>query len=393
MLRALKGDESYKRRRKSILAEAKRRGFNTVVFINEIIGQNPANFLYVSGSWGYGQEHSALIFDVNGGSTAVVHNWLAPRMKEMGLYDNVVSVQQEKGHHAKGIKEALERYHDAKLVCFDFSTMSAQFAFQLMGTLGIELGKVLDISDYIFRLRTVKDEYEIEEIKKAIMITEEAVVEFASNARPGASIAELKRKMDASMIEKGAIEFSFGSDAVFCRGPYVSDEIFFRGPPPRVPDIIKHGDMLYLDVGCRVASGYCSDMGRTFPVNVDSDVKDFLNRAVAAHKETIKLIRDGVIASKVLEGANEINAEYGFNPIPRCGHQIGLEVHDYTMPFAPNFGSIEEDNQPLKEGMTLTFEPFHVDPKKNMRTHIEDIVLVKKNGSVILNELPWDLLW
>lgn len=378
-------EESIKRRIESILAEVKLRGFDTVVFVNEVIGQNPANFIYVSGSLGYGEEHSGLIFDLDGRSTIVMPHWGAPRMEERGLYDNVVSVRQEKGHHIKGIKEALQRHHDTKRVCFDLSTMSTQFAFQLMSALGFDLSKELDISDHIFKLRAIKDEYEIEEIKKAIKKTEEAVVELASKARPGMSTLGLKKTMDASMIEKGAVEFSFKSSVRFALGPLAG-----RARPP---GIIKHRDMLAVDVGCRVDSGYCSDMGRNIPINPNSEIEEFLNRAVEAHREGIKLIREGVIAREVLEGSNKINAEYGFDPMPRCGHQIGLEVHEYTMPFAPNFGPIEEDEQPLREGMTLTYEPPHKDSKRNLRTHFEDIVLVTKAGPVILNGLAWDFLW
>lgn len=374
-------EESIKRRTRSILDEVERRGFSTVVFVNEIIGQNPSNFIYVSGPWGYGEEHSALILDTNGRSTVVMPHWGAPQMEERGLYDNIIPVKQEKGHHIKGITEALSKYHDAKHVCFDFSTMSTQFALQLTKAMGTELTERLDISDHIFKLRSIKDEYEIEEIRKAIGITEEAVLELASNSRPGVSTADLKKKMDASMIEKGAIEFSFESTVRFARGSN------------RPGGIIKHGDMLALDVGCRVPSGYCSDMGRNVPVTVDSEVKEFLNRAVEAHREGIRHIREGVLASDVLERSNEINAKHNFDPMVRCGHQIGIECHDYTMPYAPNFGSVETDRQALKTGMTLTYEPPHDEEKRGLGTHFEDIVLVTKGDPIVLNELPWDYLW
>ena len=377
----MRSDESIRRRRESILAEVERRGFDTVVFLNEVIGQNPSNFIYVSGAWGYGEEHSALIFDIDGGSTVVMPHWGAPRMEERGLYDHVIPVKQEKGHHNRGVKEALDRHHGAEHVCFDLSTMSAQFALQLTGALGVELSGKLGISDHVFRLRAIKDDYEVEEIRKAIRITEKAVVELAQNARPGMSTVGLKKRMDASMIERGAVELSFESTVSFARGPH------------RPPGIIKHGDMLTLDVGCRVPSGYCSDMGRNIPITLDSEVRAFLNRAVEAHREGVKHIRDGVTGGEVLEASNMVNAEYGFDPMVRCGHQIGLECHDYTMPFAPNFGPIETDRQPLREGMTLTYEPPHSDAERGLRTHFEDVILVTKGDPVVLNELPWDFLW
>jgi len=373
-------DGSLKRRINSILDEARRRGFEAVVFINEVIGQNPSNFVYVSGPWGLWEEHGTLVFDLDGGSTVVMPHWGAKRMEESRRYDKVIAVKQEKGHHVRGTLEALACYKKES-ICFDLSTMSAQFAYRLGQALDVEITPDRDISDQVFRLRAIKDEFEISELKRVIGITEEAVLELMQETRPGLHTMKLKKRLDATMIEKGAVDFSFESTLSFARGP------------TRPYGIIRHGDLLSLDVGARGDSGYCSDMGRTWPIGIDADVRDFLKRMVAANAEGVKNIQEGVSGNEVLAKANEINEEYGFEPMVRCGHQIGLDCHDYTMPFATNFGSIETDAQPLKAGMTLTFEPPHTDAKLDMRSHLEDIVLVTKGEPVILNEMPWDPLW
>ena len=373
-------EDSLKRRIGSILKEVEERGFEVVVFLNEVIGQNPSNFVYVSGPWGLGGEHGTLVFDVDGGSKVVMPHWGARAMEESGRYGRVISIKQEKGHHIRGTAEALKGY-DLDKVCFDLSTLSAQLAYRLGDTLGIGLTPERDISDHIFKLRAIKDEYEIAEMRRAIAITEEAVVELIQGSGPGVDTWDLKKRLDAAMIEKGAYEFSFNSSIRFGRGP------------SRPHGFIKHGDILRVDVGCRVDTGYCSDMGRTWPITMDADVRDYLERAVAAHGEAMKNIRAGVSGNEVLEKASEINEEYGFDPLVRCGHQIGIDCHDYTMPYAPSFGPIETDGQPLEEGMTLTFEPQHADSKMDMRSHIEDIILVTRGEPVVLNELPWDITW
>jgi Xaa-Pro aminopeptidase len=373
-------EESLKQRTGSILKTAENLGFEAVVFLNEVIGQNPSNFVYVSGPWGMGDEHGTLVFDVYGSSTVVMPHWGAKRMEDRGLYDKVIAVKQEKGHHIKGTLEALEPYRKEK-VCFDLSTLSAQFSHHLGKALKIPLTLEKDISDHVFKLRTIKDEYEISELRRVIDLTEEAVLELMQETRPGKHTWKLKKRLDAAMIEKGAVEFSFESSFSFSRGtnkPY---------------GVIKNGDLLSLDVGARVDTGYCSDMGRTWPIGMDKDVKDFLERIVAANEEGVKNIREGVSGNEVLEKANEINAEYGFEPMVRCGHQIGLDCHDYTMPHATSFGPIETDSQPLKAGMTLTFEPPHTDNKLGMRSHLEDVFLVTKGDPINLNSMPWDILW
>jgi Xaa-Pro dipeptidase len=373
-------EESLKRRIGSILGEAESRGFEAVVFLNEVIGQNPSNFVYVSGPWGLGDEHGTLVFDVDGGSTVVMPHWGAKRMEDRGLYDKVIAVKQEKGHHIRGTMKALEPYRKKK-VCFDLSTLSVQFSHHLGRALDVSLSPENDISDHVFSLRTIKDDYEISELRRVINLTEEAVLELMQETRPGKHTWKLKKRLDVAMIEKGAVDFSFDSSLSFTRGP------------SRPYGVIRNGDLLSLDVGARVDTGYCSDMGRTWPVGMDKDVEGFLERIVAANEEGVKNIRAGASGNEVLEKANEINEEYGFEPMVRCGHQIGLDCHDYTMPHATSFGPIKTDSQPLKAGMTLTFEPPHTDAKLGMRSHLEDIILVTKGDPVNLNSMPWDILW
>jgi Xaa-Pro aminopeptidase len=372
-------EASLKRRIDSVLEEAEGRGFEAVVFLNEVIGQNPSNFVYVCPD-GLGDEHQTLVFDVNGGSTLVMPHWGAGRVEASGKYGKVIAIKQAKDHHYRGTKEALARYDPGK-VCFDLSTMSAQFAYSLASNLGIPLTPERDVSDHVFKLRAIKDDFEVAEIKRAISITEEAVTELVESTRPGRHTLKLKKRLDAAMIEKGAVEFSFESSLVFARGPR------------RPHGTIKHGDMLSLDVGCRVDTGYCSDMGRTWPITLDADARDFLERAVTAQREGIKNIRAGVTGNEVLRGAQKRKEERGLGRCIRPGHQSGLDVHDYTMPPAPSFGPIETDDQPLKPGMTLTYEPNRRDEGLGMRCHFEDVVLVTEGGPVVLNEMPWDLLW
>jgi len=128
-------------------------------------------------------------------------------------------------------------------------------------------------------LRSIKDDYEISEIKYAIEITEKAVYELIWNSVSGKDTWALKKWLDSRLIELGAVDHSFDSTINFTRGPR------------RQYGIIKHDDILCVDVGVRVKSGYCSDMGRTWPVTLDLQAKDFLNRIARAQEDGIKNIR------------------------------------------------------------------------------------------------------
>lgn len=369
--------QSVERRRKAVMEEAQTRGYEAVVFFNEVIRQNPSNTIYVMPN-ALGDEHQTFIMDANGDTTLVMPHWGVPRVRASGEYNEVISVKQSKGHHIRGTVEALKKYPKDKL-CFDISTISAQMWFRLAGELGVSTSPDADISDYVFKLRAIKDDYEIERICDAIEITEEAFHLLIEETRPGRSASEMKLELDANMIALGAYEYSFDSSMGFIKGnntPY-----------------LKHGDALSLDVGVRLDDGYCSDMGRNWHVTWEKSTEDYMERAMTAQVEAINRIKPGMTGNDVLDIANELNKELGFKETVRTGHQIGLDVHDYTMPFAPSFGPIETDAQPLKPGMTLTYEPNRRDPKLNYRGHIEDVILITENGAQCLNEMPYRITW
>ncbi|HHL41831.1 MAG TPA: aminopeptidase P family protein [Candidatus Bathyarchaeota archaeon] len=369
--------ESVTRRRNTIMEQAQERGYEAVVFFNEVIRQNPSNTIYVMPS-ALGDEHQTFIMDANGDTTLVMPHWGAPRVKASGEYNDVIVIKQEKGHHIKGTLQALSRYKGDKLG-FDLSTVSAQMWYRIAKELGVSPSPEYDISDIVFKERSIKDEYEIEEICRAIEITETAFHILIEETKPGNNVHYMKKELDANMIELGAYEFSFDSSIGFIKGNNT--------------DYLKHGDALSLDVGVRLETGYCSDMGRNWHVTWEKATEDYMDRAMQAQVDGINGIKPGMTGNQVLDHANELNRELGFKETVRTGHQIGLDVHDYTMPYSPSFGPIETDNQPLKPGMTLTYEPNRRDPKTNYRGHIEDIILVTKNGAECLNQMPYRITW
>ena len=369
--------DSIKRRRKAILEEAEKRGFSAVVFFNEVIRQNPSNTIYVL-PMALGDEHQTFVMDKEGDTTLVMPHWGAPRVEASGEFTKVIPIKQEKGRHIRGTMEALKPYSMDK-VCFDISTISAQMAYRMSKEIGAPVNPDRDISDFVFKMRSIKDDYEVSEIRRAIDITEAAFMMLIEETNPGRSVDDMKRELDANMIELGAYEFSFDSSLGFIK--------------QNKTEFLKHGDALSLDVGVRVETGYCSDMGRNWHVTWERVTEDYMERAMQAQVEGIKKIKPGMTGNQVLDSANKINAELGFEPMVRTGHQIGLDVHDYTMPFATSFGPIETDGQPLKPGMALTYEPQRRDPDTGYRGHIEDIILITKSGSECLNKMPYRITW
>ena len=158
---------------------------------------------------------------------------------------------------------------------------------------------------------------------------------------------------------------------------------------PKMEGVVKYGDLLSLDGGCRLPSGYFSDIGRTIPIagSLTSKVKDFLEKKIEVHKQIIKLFRDGNTPKNIINETNKLHKELGLLPTVFFGHHLGLEIHDLA-----DLG-IELYEKPLRSGMVLTYEPMAKDAETGLVCHIENDVLVTPNGGKVLDQLPLDFLW
>ncbi len=89
--------------------------------------------------------------------------------------------------------------------------------------------------------------------------------------------------------------------------------------------------------------------------------------------------RVDAVARGIIAGAG-----FGPNFIHRIGHGIGLEAHEE--PYL-----VEGNEEPLKEGMAFSIEPgIYLEGRYGAR--IEDIAVCGRDGPIVLNQAPRDLL-
>ena len=146
--------QSIDRRRKAIMEKIQERGYEVVVFFNEVIRQNPSNTIYVMPG-ALGDEHQTFVMDADGDTTLVIPHWGAPRVRASNEFNEVIAIKQEKGHHIKGTLEALEKYPRDK-ICYDLSTISAKRWYRIASKLGVPASPDLDIIDIVLKMRSIK---------------------------------------------------------------------------------------------------------------------------------------------------------------------------------------------------------------------------------------------
>lgn len=277
--------------------------------------------------------------------------------------------------------------HDASLTVFqDGSSVSDEnSAFIKSG------GVMKDISSVFTALRMVKSEDEIEAIRKAAKITEEALEEMKAAVVAGASERDIYTALEYGLTRRGSLLQAFPTITAIdgnCFYLHHSDPEGPEGP------VIKDGSFVQIDVGARV-DGYCADISRVYFAGEGDEVtkqrrSDLLGLIRELRREAFAFIKPGEsfktlnahirgICGKWLADKGLLSAEYTNEDVGKyywhnTGHHLGLDVHD-----------ISDREAVFEEGNCLAIEPGVYIPEWDIGFRIEDDVLVTKDGCVLLS--------
>ena len=229
------------------------------------------------------------------------------------------------------------------------------------------------------RLRAVKTDDELELIRRATEITNDAYARLAEEPFVGRSERELAFAFASFMHELGAHGEAFPTTVA--SGPNAATP--HAGTGDRV---VQQGETVVVDAGA-VLDGYASDCTRTFATG---PLPDELARAyevvLEAQLEGLAAVAPGVsgrdadaAAREVISGAG-LGERFGHG----LGHGVGLMVHE-----APTLRPESEDT--LVPGNVVTVEPGVYLPGVG-GIRIEDLVVVREGEPVVLTSFPKELV-
>ncbi len=228
-------------------------------------------------------------------------------------------------------------------------------------------------------LKSVKDEEEIQRMREAARIADEAFQETLNLIHPGVREKEMATELDYQMKKKGAEKPSF--ETIVASG--------WRAALPHglaSEKEIRAGEMVIIDFGASY-QGYCSDCTRTiFLGEPDEKQKGIYQLVHRAQKAGLERARAGVKASELDGISRKVieEAGYGSNFGHSLGHGVGISVHEEPRVSA-------QSETVLKEGMVITIEPGVYIPNWG-GIRIEDMVVIRRDGPEILTNLSKDLV-
>lgn len=238
----------------------------------------------------------------------------------------------------------------------------------------------VDASPVIAALRMVKEPVEIDCMKRAAEIAQNALTASLPVFKAGRTEREAAAELMAQLFRAGSdSELPFAP--IIASGPNAAN-------PHAVPTDRKFqtGDFIVVDWGAAYL-GYFSDITRTIAIGKISDeMKTIYETVKAANAAGRRESRSGIPAGQVDRSARAVieAAGYGKQFTHRTGHGLGLEAHEEPYIFS-------ENTRLLQPGNVYTVEPgIYLVGSNGVR--IEDDVVVTPEGSQSLTDFPRDLI-
>ena len=239
--------------------------------------------------------------------------------------------------------------------------------------------KFIDVSDGFFKTRRIKDDQEIQRIKKACEIADETMSTISDIVTEGMSEDELAAEINYSLQSLGAEKPAF--DTISSFGENSAEPHYSHGDVK-----LKNGSFVLCDFGACYKK-YNSDITRTFLYGKPSEKhKEMYETVLQAQQIAFQTIKPGVKGSEVHQAVQSFidSTKFKGRFIHSTGHSLGLAVHD-------GIGLAPDNTMELEENMVLTVEPGVYLPGFG-GVRIEDDILIKKDRVELLTKSPRDFI-
>lgn len=226
--------------------------------------------------------------------------------------------------------------------------------------------RLVPTTSLIEDLASVKDASEIGLIRTAVRITDDVFKKIVPYIHPGVRECDIAAEISYWHRKYGAESDAF--DPIVASGA--------RGALPHArasSNIIKYGEMVVLDLGCRY-NGYHSDLTRTVAVGKPSrESKKIYQIVLDAQKKAIASARKGQPARRIDNVARTHiqTCGYGRYFTHSLGHGVGIHIHE---PLRLS----RRSTTVLQTGNVVTVEPgIYIPGIGGVR--IEDIIVIHNN--------------
>jgi Xaa-Pro dipeptidase len=154
---------------------------------------------------------------------------------------------------------------------------------------------------------------------------------------------------------------------------------------------ISDGDVVIVDHGVFVKSGYAGDYGRVLFVGSGQEkAKRLYKDLYEIIMSGIKIAKPGVYTSELDDVCRRTTKELGYpDPEAEIGHGMGLKVAELPRVTRPKEAKKSKTDTKLKSNMIINLEPIAHIPKE-MWMWVENTLLITDSGCEILTKFPFE---
>jgi Xaa-Pro aminopeptidase len=238
------------------------------------------------------------------------------------------------------------------------------------------------------RLRSVKDQIELDVMQQACKITEKGFKRVLQFTKPGVWEYEIEAEFMHEFLSNRSRGFAYTPIVASGNNANVLHYVVNNSQ-------CKDGELMLLDVAAEYAN-YSSDMTRTIPVSgrFTKRQKEVYNAVLRVKKEATKMLVPGALWAPYHEEVGKLMTSelLGLGLLDKVdvqnenkdwpaykkyfmhgtSHHIGLDTHDY--------GLLHE---PMQVNNVFTVEPGIYLPEEGFGIRLEDDVVIQENGEPV----------
>jgi Xaa-Pro dipeptidase len=247
---------------------------------------------------------------------------------------------------------------------------------------------IVDAADVLWELRMIKDDQEIDYIREADRINDDALRGAFARLKAGSSEADVARLVGAGLVEAGAIRPPYGQVLIVSQAKSRALGHRARMLGPSEEFVLSPGDLLFVDSGA-VVSGYWGEFNRMAVVGEPTErqrkhhdaIREIVTRSVDEALEPDRTYRSviNMMAGyyRDLGYEEEQFSNYLGPPYMHLCHGIGLASSE------PPFVRYDSEDV-LRPGMVLSCEAYLRD--EGMTYGSEEDVLITEDGCEVLSQ-------
>lgn len=239
--------------------------------------------------------------------------------------------------------------------------------------------ELIPMNKKIHGFRAYKEPWELEIMRRAQKITDQAFADVLGRIRVGMTEKQLQGELIYCLYRNGADNLAF--DPIAISGPNTSMPHGVAGDR-----VIREGDFITFDFGAML-EGYCSDMTRTVAVgHATEEMQKVYDTVLKAQLAGIAATKAGMTGKAVDGAARRVIEEAGYGQYfgHSYGHSVGLEIHEF-----PNCGPGADTV--IGENAVVSAEPGIYIPGK-FGVRIEDVVIFRADGCEDITHSPKNLI-